>query len=241
MSDLRQTIVLELKRLAAANGGRPLGRRAFEQETGIRECEWRGVFWARWSDALLEAGFNANKMQGRADRTELLEKLALACVYYQKMPTVAEYELLRAQDNSYPSYKTFQSNFGAKENVVWELRQWLAETDDRLGLLDSLPTGRPKNLPIHSRKKPAPTTGYVYLLHSGQHYKIGRSDELEKRMRQISVALPETVKLVHAIKTDDPVGIEGYWHRRFADRRANGEWFKLTPADVLAFKRRNFQ
>lgn len=82
--------------------------------------------------------------------------------------------------------------------------------------------------------------GYVYLLNSGRFFKVGRTNDLGRRIYELNIQLPEKPIEVHHIKTDDPAGIEKYWHERFKDRRKNGEWFELTTEDIAAFKRRRF-
>ncbi len=84
----------------------------------------------------------------------------------------------------------------------------------------------------------APTVmpcGHVYMLRSGPHYKIGKTRDLNGRLDQIKLQLPWPVEVVHTIETDDPDGIESYWHKRFSEKRENGEWFNLTRDDVAIF------
>src|SRR6516225_11798607 len=66
--------------------------------------------------------------------------------------------------------------------------------------------------------------GHVYLLRAGSFYKIGMSRDFEGRFDQIRLQLPFPVKEVHRIETDDPEGIERYWHERSLKKRkmANG-------------------
>jgi Meiotically up-regulated gene 113 len=234
---MREQILDEIRALAGKNGGQPPGVRLFERETGIREGAWRGVHWARWSDAVREAGFAPNVKQERFEEEFFLLKLAAACRHYGKFPTASEMRMYQQKDPQFPNAKSITRQFGSLPNVPHRLIERAASSGEHTDLVTML-AGR---VPPKPEERVGSKEGLVYLIKSGAHYKIGRSDELERRVKEIRIALPQSAVLVHSIRTDDPSGIEAYWHRRFADRRANGEWFALNASDVAAFKRRRFQ
>ena len=239
---LREYILNEIKTFTERNGGQPPGKAAFARYTGIGEHQWSGVLWARWSDALSAAGFSPNALQRRFDSEAMLTKIIEACRHHGRVPTIAEFKLARRRDPNFPSKGAIAGHFPTRTALLAALARRTAEDDtchDIAALLPSELSAADSNA-LPSRPTKA-AEGYVYLLKSGDHYKIGRSDELERRVKEIRVALPEPAMLAHAIRTDDPPGIEAYWHKRFAHRRANGEWFKLAADDVAAFKRRKFQ
>lgn len=234
----RDHIIDEI-RLVAEKLGRPPGRHVFEKETGIRMPEWYGLHWRSWGDALLEAGYEPNTKQGKFSPDEVLRKYAEAVRHFGRIPAEIDIRMYSRGRESFPGHSTFTNHFGSKDQLIAALAAWVDGNDDFSDIAELLPesAGTTDEESTSSGSK----EGFVYLLKSGKHYKIGRSDDIERRVKQITVALPEGVALVHAIRTDDPVGIESYWHRRFSDRRANGEWFRLSPADIRAFKRRRYQ
>ncbi|HEY1855238.1 MAG TPA: hypothetical protein VGG40_11680, partial [Solirubrobacterales bacterium] len=83
-------IVSEIRRLAKENGGEPLGRSRFSKETGIREGDWLGRYWARWSDAIREAGLEPNEMQSRVEEEDAIRRLAIETRRLGHLPTYAE-------------------------------------------------------------------------------------------------------------------------------------------------------
>lgn len=74
--------------------------------------------------------------------------------------------------------------------------------------------------------------GHVYVLGAQDFYKIGKAKSVHKRLNQLVIQLPWKVEVVHTIPCEGYGAAERELHRRFADRRANGEWFMLTPQDV---------
>lgn len=237
----KQYILEEMKRTAALNGGKPLGVNTFLRETGIKVSDWRGLYWARWGDAVREAGFAPNQKQAAYETALLLEKYARLVRKLGRFPVLSE---LRMESRSEPDFshpKTLRNRLGPKSEHPRRLSEYC---EGRPGYEDVLAACKAVSADQSGQAKPtaskAPTDGFVYLARMGKSYKLGRSNDFDRRLREIKMQLPESVEIIHVIRTDDPAGIENYWHKRFDAKRTRGEWFALDHADVRAFRRRRF-
>jgi hypothetical protein len=235
----KQHILDEIIRTAKTNGGLPLGKGRFFTETGIRESDWFGKYWARWGDALLEAGLNPNKLQESYDEKFLIDKLISLIRELGRYPVTGDLRLKAKRDNTFPSHNVF-NRIGKKAELA---RKVMIYCQEKVGYDDVIEICMPIAETIQSSTNNSEENiiyGFVYLIKSGRFYKIGRTFAIGRREYELAIQLPEKVQTIHIIKTDDPIGIESYWHGRFQDRRKNGEWFELTNEDVHIFKRRKF-
>jgi hypothetical protein len=101
--------------------------------------------------------------------------------------------------------------------LIAALAKRAAEDDSYADIVAMLPSISNRSLEPYAGQVKA-REGIVCFIKSGDFYKIGRSDDLERRVKEIRIALPDKAALVHNIRTDDPAGIEAYWHRWFADK-----------------------
>jgi hypothetical protein len=233
-------ILAEIKRTAKANGGVPLGFRRFCTETGIKEFDWLGRYWARWSDAVREAGFTPNQLQGAYDDSELLEKYAMLTQELGRLPADGDLRFKANNDPEFPSDKPFR-RFGRKRELVATLADYCRDRAEYQAVVRLCEQYAPRTRDVASKSVASDVEiGFVYLIKSGRFYKIGKTNAIGRREYELAVQLPESVTTVHVIRTDDPAGIEAYWHKRFEAKRKKGEWFELDAADIAAFKRRKF-
>ena len=233
-------IISEIQRTAAANAGVPLGRLRFFAETGIKESDWRGVHWVRWNDAVREAGLAPNKKTQAYDDEWLITKLIAVARELGRFPVSSELRLRAHKDEGFPSDKTFR-RLGLKSDIVLRVAEYCRTHqgfDDVLAMC-GVADGSAK-VPAGHQRDESQEMGFVYLLKSGRFYKVGMTNSAGRRERELAIQLPERALMVHSIRTDDPSGIEAYWHSRFGAKRKNGEWFALDASDVAAFKRRRF-
>ena len=234
-------IIREIRRTTEANGGVSLGWRRFETETGIGYHDWYGKLWTRWGDAVSEAGLVPNKISVAYSREYLLQSLCLLTRQLGHVPVEGELRLSKKSDSAFPSDTVFRRCLGSKQRRVVAMIEYCEsnpEFEDVAELWGQIAVT--KQTPASEKgAESTPPAGYVYLLKHGsrREYKIGRTNNAIRREGELRIELPEKVQPVHYIETDDPPGIEAYWHNRFASKRKQGEWFELTADDVRAFKR----
>lgn len=230
----RARIIGEIRRIAGENGGVPPGIQQFVRKSGIKRSGFAGI-WARWSDAVREAGLTPHPPNPRLADDDLLAGFAEVARQLGQIPAESDLRVYRASGRSLPGQKAFARHFGSKTGLLRALKHWAAAGDGRADIAAMLAQLD------EAQDSPPQITGAVYLMKFGRYFKIGCSATPEQRFNNLQRSLPERARLLHIIRTDDPYGIEAYWHRRFAEKCARGEWFCLAPEDVAAFRCRRFQ
>jgi hypothetical protein len=241
----KDQIIAEIKRTAQQNGDKPLSINHFQDQTGIQKKDWCGIYWARWSDAQREAGYDPNQFSTPAFEEEwIIEKVIALIRELGHFPTKPEFMLKRQKDASFPHITTLNRRLGTREEMVHKIETYCDKKPDysdvnRICSLIAFDDDRQSST-CSKTEVSTILVGYVYLLRHNEEYKIGRSIDVTRRYKEIKVQMPHKMEEIHVIETDDPSGIEAYWHNRFRDKRLQGKWFKLSPDDIKAFKRRKF-
>lgn len=175
-------ILDEIKRTAAANGGIPLGCRRFFSETGIKQTDWCGVHWARWSEALREAGFAPSQLTAAYDKAELLDRFTQLALEIGRLPAKGDLRLKARKDPEFPHDTTF-ARLGSKAELVAQLlehcrrkegleavirwwEEYAARRRDRSEGMATVAVG---------------TMGFVYLVKMSRFYKIGKTNAVGRR------------------------------------------------------------
>lgn len=231
----KRDILNAIRKTAKENGGKPLGIARFAKETGIKAYEWKR-YWARFGDAQKEAGLLPNQLQSAYDDEFLFEKVISIIRKLGKFPTYDDLRVERNHDNELPDRKVF-AKFGSVQELTRKIFQYSTNKNGYEDIIQLCGPILQKSSKEESGCEEDISIGEVYLFKSGRYYKIGKTDNTVRRGNELRIQLPEKMDLIHSIKTDDPSGVETYWHRRFESKRMQGEWFDLNATDVKAFKR----
>lgn len=72
----------------------------------------------------------------------------------------------------------------------------------------------------------------VYIIKSGDKYKIGFSSNPSSRINGVVSPNGERKELLFTIDNDNPRGLESFLHRVFNHKHFSGEWFILSDIDI---------
>ena len=94
----RDEILSQIRRIATTDGTVP-GSQRFQKITGMNKSDWYGRYWARWGDALEEAGYSANLFQPVFDKDAIFVAYIGLIKQLGKIPTEGELRLAKRSDS----------------------------------------------------------------------------------------------------------------------------------------------
>jgi hypothetical protein len=101
-----------------------------------------------------------------------------------------------------------------------------------ISIKDSLLTKKTVNAKSITNTK-APNTVYVLNIQGTDLFKIGTSQNVNRRITDITCCNPFIIDVVHIKKTEFAYEIEQYIHNLIDDRHVKNEWFKLKDIDKI--------
>ena len=70
----------------------------------------------------------------------------------------------------------------------------------------------------------ANTSKYLYAIRCGEYFKIGVTDNVERRVKDMESNCPYPIEILYVM--DNEQGAEAMYHEIFEYRHHRGEWFK---------------
>ncbi|HWA31931.1 MAG TPA: GIY-YIG nuclease family protein [Candidatus Paceibacterota bacterium] len=232
--------ILEKIREWAENNGKTPSEKTFYEYTGIGIYDLQKCGYAYYGELVQEAGLPPNKFDKTKYSEEQLYDMFIKVLREKgRWPTKGDLDVKHHIDSNFPPSATFYKKLGLVSIMAERIIKYLKNKPGYEDVITACKAVIDKSNKADevTEAKNNERIGEVYLYKSGNYYKIGKTFDIVRRGKEIRLELPEKLNLIHSIKTDDPSGVELYWHKRFESKRKNGEWFNLNTADRTAFKR----
>jgi Meiotically up-regulated gene 113 len=91
---------------------------------------------------------------------------------------------------------------------------------------------KPLPFSIQSDEEVTNSHRFIYVLKSGENYKIGIAKDVSKRMRELQTGDPVKHMFVYSSFSENAPDFESRLHKAFAEYRGAGEWFALPPEEL---------
>lgn len=77
---------------------------------------------------------------------------------------------------------------------------------------------------------------YIFHMEGTDFYKIGYSNNIEKRLQTLQVSSPFNLSVIWQLKIWFPQEAERYLHQLFKEKKVKNEWFMLSQDDLDVIK-----